>query len=84
MKNKNNMIKITVLSIVLIIFFWPVKVTCGAPGYTCTPAPDQNGLIYRNYDIEPLGIMLLESLVTKDLPIKYFEGTSVEKYGNSL
>lgn len=79
MKNKKHLIKKVLMITFLTIFLFPVKVTCGAPGYTCTPAPDQNGMIYRTYDIEPFGILLLESLVGTDLPLKYFVGTSEEE-----
>lgn len=52
---------------------------CGVPGYTCTTAPDDSGYIYRNYDVEPLGIMLLETMIGANIPLTYFQGDHGQK-----
>lgn len=59
---------------------FPVIVTCGAPGYTCTSAPDRNGMITRTNDVEPLIVYILESKTGEDNSFKYFEFDSKEKY----
>jgi hypothetical protein len=62
--------------IVLAILFFPVKVDCGALGASCVTAPsmDNKGNSYydRFYDIEPLGVMLIEIVTRNDFPIKYY------------
>lgn len=61
------------------VLLFPCKVVCSVPTAMCTSAPDKNGYIYRNYDVEPLGIMLLETVVHDNIPITYFEGYDSEK-----
>lgn len=57
----------------------PVPMTCGHQFYTCTPAPDANGTIRRYYEVEPLGITLLETLLGDNLRIYYTSGYEVEQ-----
>lgn len=75
MQNKKLIITIIVLTIVFLI---PISVTCGAPSRTCTPAPDMEGKIYREGDIEPFGVMLIELVTQRDFFLKYSTYTSVE------
>lgn len=66
---------ITLALIVTLMFvIWPVRVTCGAPGATCAiPPTDQSGsLVY--YEIEPLGVMLIEMVTRSNIPIYYTAG----------
>lgn len=67
------LIKLLIIA-VLIVLLWPVKVPCRVPGYTCTTAPNQNQEITRVYDIEPLGVKLIETVIRTDLFIKYKQG----------
>lgn len=64
---------------VVISMLLPVPVTCGAPGMTCTSAPDTQRRIHRNVDVEPLGIALIEGLIQADVPLKYFEYSKVQQ-----
>ena len=54
--------------------FFPVKITCGKIGYTCMPAPDANGYVSVYYEVEPLGITLLETVLGTNLRIAYSKG----------
>ena len=65
--------------VLLGIFLFPLKVECGVPGYACTTAPDSDGYIYRNYDVEPLGVMLLETVIGTNIPLTYFKGDDGQK-----
>ncbi|MEI7578681.1 MAG: hypothetical protein WCJ58_01425 [bacterium] len=76
--------KLVILATLVILFFGviilliPIKVTCGIPGATCTTAPDSNGTISRNIDVEPLFVYLIETIIHEDLPIKYSTQTETE------
>jgi hypothetical protein len=69
------MLKIILMVIALFILLFPVKVSCGAPGATCTTAPDKDGYIHRKYDMEPFFVMLIESVTQKDFFFKYYSRT---------
>lgn len=71
--NKKLVIPIVV---VLAILFFPVKVDCGAPGASCVTAPsmgiNENSYYDRHYDIEPVGVMLIEIVTRNDFPLRYY------------
>jgi hypothetical protein len=75
---RTRIIIIAVLAFVVLMLI-PVPVTCGIPSATCTTAPDRDGNISHNVDVEPLGVMLIETLTRKDFPFRYSEYTSSEK-----
>jgi hypothetical protein len=39
----------------------PIKARCGAPGYSCATAVDAQGNVHYYYEVEPLGVYLIES-----------------------
>jgi hypothetical protein len=65
-----------IITIAIIVFmgcccFSPLPVACGAPGQSCRTAPDARGVSHISYELEPLGIVLIEAIFRFDLPI-YF------------
>lgn len=62
------------------VLLFPVRVECGVPGYTCAVAPDENGNVRENYDIEPVGSLLIESLTKKDFFLRYKRVRSVDLF----
>ena len=69
---KSVFVAFVVLAVVLgAILLFPVRVECGVPGYTCAVEPDENGNVRENYDIEPLAVVLIESITKKDFPVRY-------------
>jgi len=76
--------KIWVVTILLLcvgimvpVCMWPVKVVCGVPEASCTAAPDENNLIYTNYDIEPRVVKLIEGITGKNFFFKYMRDYDV-------
>jgi hypothetical protein len=65
-----------VLALAVVLILLPVKVTCGtaAPGWTCLPAPDPSGYSDVYYEIEPLGIALIERVKGTNVPLFYHSG----------
>lgn len=68
------------LSIVIGILFlaallFPVKTTCGVTGATCAmpPIEGEEGAQYY-YEVEPLGLLLIEALIRTNLFIYYSSG----------
>ncbi len=59
------------------ILFIPVKVTCGSPGAACAqpPLPGTNSQVRYYYEYEPLGVMVVELVIQKNLPFYYSSGT---------
>ena len=53
---------------------FPVKITCGKIGYTCMPALNANGYVSVYYEVEPLGITVLETVIGTNLRIAYSKG----------
>jgi hypothetical protein len=51
------------LGLALIVMLFPLKTTCGQVNYTCMPAPDPNGIVQLYYEVEPLGLAFIETLV---------------------
>jgi hypothetical protein len=54
--------------------FFPVKIPCGKIGYTCLPAPDPNGFVSVYYEVEPLGITVIETVLGTNLRVAYSKG----------
>ena len=59
----------------------PVKQRCGAPGYTCATGLDAQGYIHYYYEVEPLGIYLIESVTGSNIRLYYKSGEDREKAG---
>ncbi len=61
-------------SLLVLVGLFPVSVTCGAPTATCMPAPDPQGYVSVYYEVEPLVVALLETVLPVNLPLKYHSG----------
>jgi hypothetical protein len=72
---------LTAIAIVLLIglLALPVKQACGAPGYTCATGVDTQGYVHSYYEIEPLGVYLIETITGSDVRIYYKSGEDREK-----
>jgi hypothetical protein len=57
----------------------PVKQRCGAPGYSCTSALDEQGNVHYYYEVEPLGVYLAEILTRTNIRFYYTSGDDVVK-----
>ncbi len=58
--NKVQLVVGIAVVLVIGVLAVPIKQRCGAPGYVCATAPDAQGNIHYYYEIEPLGILLIE------------------------
>jgi hypothetical protein len=66
--------------LVIAVLAVPVRVRCGAPGYSCATALDAQGNIhYYYYEIEPLGVYLLEIITGSNIRFFYRSGEEVVK-----
>jgi len=63
-----------ILIAVLLILAIPVRVECGVTGYACATAPDSSGTYYTYYEIKPLGITAIETVIHQDLGLYYSSG----------
>jgi len=54
--------------------FFPVKIPCGKIGYTCLRAPNSQGFVSRYYEVEPLGVTVIETVLGTNLRIAYSTG----------
>jgi hypothetical protein len=72
---------LTAIAIVLVIgtLAIPVKQACGAPGYTCSTGVDTQGYVHSYYEIEPLGVYLVETVTGSNIRIYYKSGEDREK-----
>ena len=52
----------------------PISVPCGAPTAACMPAPDAQGFVSVYYEVEPIVVALLETMLPVNLSLKYYSG----------
>jgi hypothetical protein len=57
----------------------PIKVRCGAPGYSCATAVDARGSVRYYYEVEPLGVYLAEIITGSNIRLYYQSGEDLEK-----
>ena len=63
-----------IYSLALIMMLFPLKTTCGQVNYSCLSAPDPNGVAQRYYEVEPLGLAFIETLVGANWRLYYWSG----------
>lgn len=68
-----------ILLVLIIAFLFPIKIICKVPDQTCNTITHENGSIEKIYDLEPLGIALLEKLFQKNIPLTYKEDYQITK-----
>ena len=57
----------------------PIKQRCGAPGRTCATAVDAAGNVHYYYEVEPFGVLIVESVLGSDIPLYYTSGEEIVK-----
>lgn len=57
----------------------PIKARCGAPGYSCATAVDAQGNVHYYYEVEPLGVYLVEIITGSNIRLYYQSGEDLEK-----
>jgi hypothetical protein len=65
--------------LVIAVLAMPVKVRCGAPGYSCATALDAQGNVHYYYEVEPLGVYLLEIITGSNIRFFYKSGDELVK-----
>lgn len=65
--------------LVVALLALPVKQRCGAPGFTCATGLDAQGYVHYYYEVEPLGIYLIESITGSNIRFYYKSGEEREK-----
>lgn len=79
---KKAPLKIWIVGIVVVAALaMPIKQRCGAPGRTCATAQDTQGNVHYYYEVEPVAIFLLESVLGSNIPLYYKSGEDVVKVG---
>ncbi len=79
MTRKRILILLGILLVLVLAI--PIRMPCGHLNYTCATAPDQGGVYYTYYEIEPLGITLLETAIGSNLQIYYSSGQDAHMAG---
>ncbi len=70
---------IIVVVVSCVVFLYPVKVRCGTPGASCAMPPKNKSEFARwYYEIEPLGLAVIEGVIRVNMPIYYSQGIEVK------
>jgi hypothetical protein len=56
-----------------------IKARRGAPGYSCATAVDAQGNVHYYYEVEPLGVYLIEIITGSNIRFYYQSGEDLEK-----
>lgn len=69
------------VAVVLVIaaLAMPIKQRCGTPGRMCATALDAHGYAHYYYEVEPLGVFIIESLFGTNVRLYYTSGEEVVK-----
>ncbi|MBC8161050.1 MAG: hypothetical protein H7Z42_07505 [Roseiflexaceae bacterium] len=70
-----RMLPVVFAVIVLIVLLLPVHTRCGARSAACAMPPDESGRVGYYYEVEPLGITVVETLLQQNFRIAYSSGT---------
>jgi hypothetical protein len=70
---------VLVVMLLVAVLAIPVKQRCGAPGYSCASALDEQGNVHYYYEVEPLGVYLAEILTGSNIRFYYTSGDDVVK-----
>ena len=68
-----------VVGLLLAVLAIPIKQRCGAPGLSCTSTLDQRANIHYYYEVEPLGVYLVEIFTGSNIRFYYTSGDDVVK-----
>jgi hypothetical protein len=72
-----------VVAVALALLAIPTKVRCGAPGLACATAVDAHGNIHYYYEVEPLGVYIVETFTGSNIRLFYRSGEDLEKARSS-
>ncbi|MBY0387273.1 hypothetical protein [Mycobacterium pseudokansasii] len=66
-------------SVVLLIaaLAMPIKQRCGTPSRSCASTMDPNGNVHYYYEVEPLGVFLLEMITGTNIRWYYTSGEEI-------
>jgi hypothetical protein len=78
-KTKKTKLAVVGIAIVLLIglLSWPIKIVC--PMGPCSTAPDADGYVHRNYEIQPLGAPLIQMVMGKNFDVSYSSGVEKDR-----
>jgi hypothetical protein len=65
--------------VVIAVLALPVKQRCGAPGLSCATAVDAQGDIHYYYEVEPVGVYILEIIIGSNIRFYYKSGEELVK-----
>ncbi|KLO26794.1 hypothetical protein [Mycobacterium haemophilum] len=65
--------------LVITVLAIPLKVRCGAPGYTCATTLDAHGNVHYYYEVEPLGVYVAEIVMGSNISFYYKSGDETAK-----
>jgi hypothetical protein len=68
-----------VVVLMLAVLAIPVKQRCDAPGVSCATALDAQGNVHYYYEVEPLGVYLVETITGSNIHFYYMSGEDVVK-----
>lgn len=64
--------KTIITFIILVIMLLPISVGCGAPGKSCALPPNENNEVNIYNEVEPLFVVIIETLLDTDIKIYYY------------
>ena len=70
---------LVVVALLIVLLAWPVTQRCGNPRYSCATAPDAQGFVHYYYEVQPLGVVIVNTVVGSDIRIHYSSGDQLEK-----
>lgn len=72
---KTRWLQVVVAIVFVLALLLPVRTLCGARGAVCAAPPGADGLVSYYYEIEPLGVSMLETLLSHNFRIYYSNGS---------
>ena len=68
------LLTVAAVALVCVVLALPVKQSCGAPARKCATTLDRDGNLRYYYEIEPLGVVIIEHLLGSNISIYYTSG----------
>ncbi|OBJ15676.1 hypothetical protein [Mycobacterium colombiense] len=65
--------------VLLAVLAAPIKQRCGAPGFSCASALDNDGNLHFYYEVEPVGVYLAEITTGTNITFFYSSGEDLVK-----
>ncbi len=77
--NKAPVVVGIVVLLLIAMLALPTKQRCGAPGLTCATALDAHGYAHYYYEVEPVGVYLVEIITGSNIRLFYGSGEDLER-----